>query len=350
METLGKVELKRNSSVELLRIVAMFLVLVVHADFFTLGVPDRNLIKTEPLFSFGQLLFESFSIVCVNVFVLISGWFGLRPKLKGFCNFIFQCLFFSIGIYILICLFFDNFSIKGFAECFFLTGAYWFIKAYIGLYLLSPLVNRFIETVDGKTLLRFIIFFYLYQTIFAWCSKATTFLDSGCNTISFIGLYCLARYFHLYPNKWTSKKPRVYIWGYLGLSVVCAVTSYVLGLIGLDGLIGRFYVYVSPFVILSSLLLLLGFTRMQLSSKFINWVASSCFAVYLLHVNPNVIGYFCKVVEDIVQRYSGFMVLLVLFMFLLMVFIVSILIDKVRIMLWNYFICMINHRKLRLES
>ena len=161
MGTKAKAELMRDSSVELLRIVAMFLVLVVHADFFALGEPDANLIKTEPLFSFGQLFFESLSIVCVNVFVLISGWFGLRPKLKGFCNFIFQCLFFSLGIYLFVCLFIDEFSIKGIAECFFLTEAYWFIKAYVGLYLLSPLLNLFVETVDRKTLLRFIFFFYL---------------------------------------------------------------------------------------------------------------------------------------------------------------------------------------------
>ena len=79
---------------ELLRVVAMFMVLVLHADFLALGAPDVNLVHQEPLFAFGQYFFEALSIGCVDLFVLLSGWFGIKPKWSGFCNFIFQCLFF----------------------------------------------------------------------------------------------------------------------------------------------------------------------------------------------------------------------------------------------------------------
>ena len=40
-----------------------------------------------------RMLFESLAIVCVNVFVLISGWFGIRPKWKSVTNFLFQVFF-----------------------------------------------------------------------------------------------------------------------------------------------------------------------------------------------------------------------------------------------------------------
>lgn len=42
---------------ELLRVVAMFMVLVLHADFLALGAPDVNLVHQEPLFAFGQYFF-----------------------------------------------------------------------------------------------------------------------------------------------------------------------------------------------------------------------------------------------------------------------------------------------------
>ena len=83
----------RDSNIELLRMLAMFLVLLVHADFFSLGTPTLQDIQTSTLDSTLRIFFEALSIVCVNVFVLISGWFGIRPSLKGVSNFIFQCLF-----------------------------------------------------------------------------------------------------------------------------------------------------------------------------------------------------------------------------------------------------------------
>ena len=57
--------------------------------------------------------------------------------------------------------------------------------------------------------------------------------------------------------------------------------------------------------------------------------------MYLLHVNPNVVGFFCQAVNKIVRGGEGVMMLASLFVFLSVIFIVSVLIDKIRIMLWN---------------
>lgn len=83
----------RLSNFELLRCIAMFLVLMVHADFYSLGAPEITNIRDISLGDIVQLLIQGISIVCVNVFVLISGWFGIRPNIKSFANFIFQCSF-----------------------------------------------------------------------------------------------------------------------------------------------------------------------------------------------------------------------------------------------------------------
>lgn len=71
----------RESNFELLRIIAMFMVLVLHADFQALGEPTRADIISSPLTSSLKVFFEMASIVAVNVFVLISGWFGIRGSL-----------------------------------------------------------------------------------------------------------------------------------------------------------------------------------------------------------------------------------------------------------------------------
>ena len=64
----------RQSNFELLRILAMFLVIVIHADFLSTGLPSPEEYYADWLPVTTKVLFESISIVCVNVFILISGW------------------------------------------------------------------------------------------------------------------------------------------------------------------------------------------------------------------------------------------------------------------------------------
>ena len=89
----------RSSNIELLRIVATFFVLVVHADFLSLGEPDIADVANNPLGSYTRILIEAFAVICVNLFVMISGWFGIRPKYKSATSFLFQCFFFLFGLY-----------------------------------------------------------------------------------------------------------------------------------------------------------------------------------------------------------------------------------------------------------
>lgn len=56
---------ERDSNIELLRLIAMFMVLIVHADFFSLGVPTHDDIISAPTSAFLRFFFESLSIVCV---------------------------------------------------------------------------------------------------------------------------------------------------------------------------------------------------------------------------------------------------------------------------------------------
>ena len=93
----------RNSNMEMLRLLAMFMVLVYHADFLSLGVPkmDFAMNASQWIDSSLRFLIQSACVVCVNVFVMLSGWFGIRPKLDRFISFLFQVTFFTIvGIFV----------------------------------------------------------------------------------------------------------------------------------------------------------------------------------------------------------------------------------------------------------
>lgn len=321
----------RLSNFELLRCIAMFLVLMVHADFYSLGAPEITNIRDISLGDIVQLLIQGISIVCVNVFVLISGWFGIRPNIKSFANFIFQCSFFSIGIYLVS--YFSGISPisgKGILECFYFTIDHWFVKSYIGLYIIAPILNAYITHTSKSQLKQTILYFYLFQTIYAWYFGVLSFVSDGYSTFSFIGLYLLASYVRHYPIRFSYNK-------WIDISIFFFIIMLELILYATNILKSRIYLYTNPMVILGSVCLLLYFSKLSFVNKWINYIGSSCFAVYLFHMNPNLEQtYFVPMIQWLYNETTGFMTIISIGVFLVLVFCFSILIDQLRKLLWSF--------------
>lgn len=72
------VKVTRQHNLELLRIVAMLMVLFIHYNLPVRGKPTPELMHAAFWSSLFTLSLQSVLIVCVNCFVLISGWFGIR--------------------------------------------------------------------------------------------------------------------------------------------------------------------------------------------------------------------------------------------------------------------------------
>ena len=83
---------ERSSNIELLRILSMFLVLMIHY-IPSRTLPTHDTLAHDTLGTLFDLQLRSISFVCVNCFILISGYFGIRWKLKSFSNLLFQILF-----------------------------------------------------------------------------------------------------------------------------------------------------------------------------------------------------------------------------------------------------------------
>lgn len=333
---------ERQSGIELLRILAMFFVLVVHADFSALGYPGAEELDAAPAFAVSRTFVQALAVVCVNVFVMISGWFGIHPDLKGAAKFIFQCLFFILGIYIVMALAADvHLGVKGTVEYLLLKDYYWFVKSYAVLMIVAPVLNLFAEHASGKVFRNVLICFFVFQTIYGgWVIHSAASFLGGYSALSFMGLYLLARYVRMYPSRFTSLAGGKYFWMYMGVAVLMTVLS-IAAMRFLPGysdeIVGKLVVsYVNPFTILASLCLLLYFARLDFHSRLVNWIAESCFAVYLLHANSLLFDkYFLSSVRSLhsdgLWAGGGLHILL----FLLLVFISGILIDKIRILLWN---------------
>lgn len=171
----------RQSNFELLRTVAMLFVLIVHADFLAIGEPSTADIQNDVLDSSIRVFFQAIAISGVNIFVLISGWFGIKPTIKGCCKFIFQCFFFVLLFHLIgFVLGLEKFSLSVVLDCLFLTERYWFIKSYLLLYLLSPVINTFLNNSGRKQQTVVIVGFFTFQTLYGWIfPESTGFFRGG---------------------------------------------------------------------------------------------------------------------------------------------------------------------------
>jgi len=321
----------RQSNIELLRILSMIAVLYGHGVGFVLGLPSADDIGNQPYTSFFQIIFSTVFTCGVNVFILISGWFGIQASRQGIYKFLFQIIFLLWAIY----LFFvivgkTSLSIEGIKISLGLTNGYWFIMGYLGLYILSPILNTFVEHVSKKQFQTLLISFYAFQCYFSWLTNYVNYF-AGYSIVLFCGLYLTARYFRNYPiislNKYSG---RILICVILLTSIIVLVSLYFFDHAS------HMLRYDSPIIIFESLCILLFFNKMSFQNKIINWFAASCFAVYIIHFNPFVFSYFINVAKIIDSTFSNISYIFMIVFFLVSVFLICVLIDQLRIIAWNY--------------
>lgn len=269
----------RQSNFELLRIVSMLMVLTVHADGASLGLPevrgDWEALTTRDVW---RLVVESIAIIGVNCFTLISGYFGIRLRWKSALSFIFQCLFYSVGLATVFGIAFpSHFSITAWAESWLVLSHtdLWYVPAYFGLMLLSPVLNAGIENMSCKQLGAFASGFLLFNLWCGWFWEGS-FNPTGYTLVQLIMMYLIGRYIKIADFR-ISKTTTLALYT-ASVAAIFATSVYLPTL--------KAFAYNSPFVVAASVLFLLLFKELQFKSQAINFFASSAFAVYLFHKAP----------------------------------------------------------------
>lgn len=328
----SKKTLFRDSNMELHRIICMVMVMVCHADYMSLGGPTQADVITHGSSTFLKMLIFSSTVLCLNCFILISGWYGIRPKLKRFFSLLFQVLFVCGISLLLYTLFFPHkLDITDLKSLLLLTDDLWFVKAYIILYLLSPALNAFCQWANQRQYLLTLAGLFIFQTIYGWYSSSVIWIDGGYSPYSFIFLYLLARYFRLYPGKLTNQTAFFYISCCVMVILIATSVNFLSLRYGIgEGM--SWFSLISPFIILESVLFTLFFSKLSFKSKIVNWIANSCFAVYLFHCTPITLNEYCNQVRHFHSDGNYIAICLMI----IVVYIVSILIDKVRISVWKY--------------
>lgn len=162
--------MERQSNLELLRIIAMIMVITVHY------VGHGRVLDNVEVFSLNfyvSNLMQAFTTFSVPIYVMISAYFMCEKefKLKRVFKIWLQVFFYSISIYLLtLVLGLNEFSMLQFIKNILpiICNQYSFVTAYIMLLILSPFLNKVIEVFDKglyeKLVITLIIMFFCIRS------------------------------------------------------------------------------------------------------------------------------------------------------------------------------------------
>ncbi len=285
-----KIRQNRQSNFELLRIIAMVMIVFFHFGMHSGFNFDTNSITIPRLWNqFIQIGGK----LGVNLFVLISGYFLITSskfKIAKVLKLWGQVFFYSIVIYaIFIVCGWESFNPKDFIKNMLpiIFEQWWFATSYFVLYLLSPFINVFLNHLDRETYKKMLI----VMTI-CWCIIPTfTTMDFESNDlIWFFYLYSLAGYIKLNEQKFQAKNKTYFSIAFI-LILLNFLTVIIFDLIGLKiGFFGKHATYFYHMkrlpTLLISIFLLLAFKNTHIKqNKIINVISSATFGVYLIHDN-----------------------------------------------------------------
>ena len=162
MNTMKK---ERLSNMELLRIVAIVLIVMMHAvGYITKTTDTTNRLVVAAVGAVGNM--------GVTLFVLISGYFGIRFRWAGLTRLWLVMLFYSVGIMILrsvmeqTCPSWEDVYRAATPVT---SRMWWFMTCYFVLYLVSPFINMLAEQLSRRQLLALLAvltFFFILSPTF----------------------------------------------------------------------------------------------------------------------------------------------------------------------------------------
>lgn len=291
---------ERNYSIDLLKCISMLMVVVLHLNQYGLKDAEYDAIGVIGITS---ALGQSFCIVGVNIFVLITGYYlsakdvvltrkNLINRYKRLIPLWIQVEMYSIGIYLILCAFPQSGVQFGYRQLIkqalpLMTNQYWFFTVYVLLVLVSPFINQLIcrlEQIEYRNMLIVLIaVFSLVPTLNI--IKDISGTGYGYSLVWFIVLYCIGGYIRRFDIK--TRRYGIWYLAFVFILFACRMLI-IIGPSVTHGFLDLFSnTYTSVFVLGASVSLFLAFLKSKKqyrkSGKMIALVSSLSFAVYLVH-------------------------------------------------------------------
>ena len=328
---------KRNSSIELLRIISMLMILFHH--FLVHNVADYTLIKFGVVRFILQLFLESGGKIGVVIFFTISCWFFLdKPQTMRGCalriwklekEVLFYSLFLSLFFFLLDR---QDISLSLVGRCFMplIWSVWWYPTAYAMFLCFLPFIDRGLKGMGRNyhiALCCVLLFIYAGISLLP-----STQMVEG--VYSFIYIYILVSAYKWYLEDVIQLSPiKMIVTGYciIAIYVFCSMLAY--QLYGIQ--IGvRYHNFLTDGVRLPCLLIGFGtfliFNNMKFTNSKINWLAAGSFSVYLMTDFSASQTFLWRGVFDLNAAISSVPSFCIAILMMLLLYFSCVLIDSVR--------------------
>lgn len=280
----------RNSNIEFLRILAMFLIVAHHYAYHgAFSFTDNHITLAQ---AWWCILLPGGGIG-VDVFVLISGYYliqntGLRLSVRKISKLWGQVFLCSVLLYILSMILHreKTYQYGIFSALFPLsTSQWWFASNYFILYLLHPHLNRLLRSLEKAQYQKLLLVLLAIWVVIPNLSGMRFLINE---IAFFVVLYAIAGYIRLYGLS-PSVKGRSWLWMGLAVFLVECLLLILLTECGKQSDLSRIAATPiinkqSVFSVFSAVCLLMGFSALPARhSRAVNLISSATFGVYLLH-------------------------------------------------------------------
>lgn len=291
--------------------------------------------EMTPVVSIYNFLSDRYFNFHVNVFIIISGYFGIRNSIRK-------------GVYILLLLWWYLFFFN--AITFFSNGTinlmellnpiqerpWWFMCNYIYLVLLAPFINTITDSYNNCKQWQHIIgICLLFNVYFCWLLKDPKLNFYGHNLVTFVTMYIVGRWISSPYSKPVLDRIKM-PWGGYSLSFVVFTTIttlfYIINYICKLGL--TLPDYNSPIMLLGGVLFFMMFLNWKLSqNRFIVFLSESAVAVYLVHEYPIGREFVSMLFGKLIISFNDCIYLQVLLVpiFVIVLYFTICLVDKIRL-------------------
>lgn len=192
----------RNSNHELLRLVAMYMIVLIHANMYL------DNFYTGQLWHVFNGAVNGICNTGVTCFILISGYYGIKFDLKKLVK--LECAMISYSLVETVILYFAfPEQIQGVALLEqlikailpFVSRKYWFYSCYICLCLLSGYIEKLIERLSREEFKRLLLLCIFLFSVLPTLFYFEIIPDNGKGLVQMLMVYMIGKYIKRYGNK-----------------------------------------------------------------------------------------------------------------------------------------------------
>lgn len=290
-----------NHGIDIVRIVAMCMVVAMHMLMHNI---DATRFSCSPGARVVIRLFYVETFLCVNLFILTTGWLyaGRMPKLCRIIELGLTVLFFDIGARLVVCPALGrSFSWSR------LTSEHWFVNVYLALMLLVPFLNGGLAELNRKFGFRFVFRLVLLVSLFFGIVPILG-VDRGRSLGWFVCLYLTGAQLRLSIDSIEFPSRRVLLFFATGLPIFAVFLARIamnFANMPLYGIVDQFQ---SPLLYLSSVAFFLALSTANIPKPplLLRFAASASFSVYLVHTASAIRPFFDSFSKRLVEWSSLF--------------------------------------------